>query len=84
MSSGRDTVAVRAEAAIVALLRKEGKRLTTRAISKANQDKGVKCPDSSVRFLTALRHRGVIRGEVSVEEGGWVWWVEEGEEGPGD
>ena len=83
MSQGSAADVREAREAIVALLRSEGRRMPTREIAKANAEKGVRCPDSSVRFLTALRAKGVIKGEVSMEMGGWVWWVEDECEGDG-
>jgi hypothetical protein len=66
----------KARQAIVELLLGAGEPLTTREVAAANARKGVECPDSTVRFLTMLRTKGVIKGEVSVKKGGWVWWVE--------
>ena len=61
---------------IVDLLRQAGRPLRTREIEERNQDRGTKCPDSAVLFLKKLQMKGVIKGEVSVELGGWVWWVD--------
>ena len=59
---------------IVKLLEGSGK-LTTREVQAQAERKGVKCPDEPVRFLNKLRMKGVIKGEVSVEHRGWLWWV---------
>jgi hypothetical protein len=65
----------RAIESILETLRNAPGPLTSREISESNARKGVRCPDSTVRFLTSLRARGIIKGEVSHEKGGWVWWV---------
>lgn len=63
------------ERLIVGLLRQNG-LMTTQQISAATQAKGVRCPDSTVRFLTKLRARRVILGAVDRQAGTWVWWLE--------
>jgi hypothetical protein len=69
------------ERLIVGLLRQNGP-MTTQQISAATQAKGVRCPDSTVRFLTKLRARKVILGTVDRRAGTWVWWLE-GQQPPG-
>ena len=65
-----------ARKAIVDLLSRSEGPLTSREIAEANARKGVQCPDSTVRFLMSLRSKGIINGGVSMEKGGWVWWVD--------
>ena len=36
-----------------------------------------RCPDDFVKSLTKLKQADLIRGEVSVDKGGWVWWVDD-------
>jgi len=36
-----------------------------------------RCPDDLVKSLMKMRSRGYLKGEVSVERGGWVWWVDD-------
>lgn len=62
------------EKVIISLLRERG-RMTTREIDKEVQ-KEKECPDSTARLLMKLRHEGKIKGEISVERRGWIWWVE--------
>ena len=69
------------ERLIVGLLRQNGP-MTTHSITAATQAKGVRCPDSTVRFLTKLRARRVILGTVDRSAGTWVWWLE-GQQPPG-
>lgn len=52
----------------------DGERRTTREIEVAGEAEGVACPDSTIRFLSRMRHSGHIRGELSVKDKGWVWW----------
>lgn len=59
---------------IVKLLEISGK-LTTREVQVRAESEGIRCPDEPVRFLNRLRMKGVIKGEVSVERRGWLWWV---------
>lgn len=65
-----------AEKLIVSLLSKADKPLTTREIEKIVQGKGKRCPDSAVRFLTKMRYKGTIKGELSIEHKGWIWWID--------
>jgi len=59
---------------IVKLLEISGK-LTTREVQARVESEGMRCPDEPVRFLNRLRMKGVIKGEVSVERRGWLWWI---------
>lgn len=36
-----------------------------------------KCPDSIAKTLIRYRGAGLIKGEISMECGGWVWWVDD-------
>jgi len=66
-----------AEEHVLEVLKRFG-RLTTKQLEKEVQSTGKRCPDSAVRFLMRLRTAGKIHGEVVIDKGGWVWWVEEG------
>jgi len=35
------------------------------------------CPDDFAKTMTKLKQAGLVKGEVSVEKGGWVWWVDD-------
>ena len=65
-----------AEKLILSLLEKAEKPLTTREIEEKVQNKGKQCPDSAVRFLSKMRYKEIINGEISMEHRGWIWWVE--------
>ncbi len=36
-----------------------------------------RCPDDLAKTLIKYRRAGLIKGEVSMDYGGWVWWVDE-------
>jgi len=63
-----------AEKFIVNILREKGK-MKTGDVEKEMEKLGAKCHDESVRFLSMLRMKNKIKGKLSVEEKGWVWWV---------
>ena len=68
-----------AEKLIITLLSKAEGPLRTRDIEKKVQGKGKQCPDSAVRFLSKMRYKGMIKGELSIEHKGWIWWREKEE-----
>ena len=35
------------------------------------------CPDDFAKSLNKMKAAGFVKGEVSVEKGGWVWWVDD-------
>ncbi len=67
---------IEAEKLIISLLSKAEGPLRTRDIEKEVQGKGKQCPDSAVRFLSKMRYRGMIKGKLSREHKGWIWWIE--------
>lgn len=54
-----------------------GKHLTTIELESELEEKGARCPDDLARTLNVMRRKGLIKGAVSTERGGWVWWTEE-------
>jgi len=63
-----------AERYVIELLRSRGP-MTTSEIESLARKEGKRCPDETVLFLNKLRTKGKIRGEISQEKRGWVWWV---------
>ena len=61
--------------AILSILKKAGKPVTTREVGEEMQKLQLRCPDSTIVFLNRLRKTGVIKGERSKELRGWIWWV---------
>ncbi len=50
--------------------------LTTIELENTLAEEGARCPDDLARTLNVMRRKGLIKGKVSTERGGWVWWVE--------
>jgi repressor of nif and glnA expression len=65
-----------AEKLIITLLSNAEKPLATKEIEEKVRGKGKQCPDSAVRFLAKMRYKGLIKGELSKEHRGWIWWIE--------
>jgi len=65
-----------AERFVVNLLKAHG-QMTTKDIESNAREEGKRCPDETVLFLTKLRSRGTIKGEISQEKRGWVWRLED-------
>lgn len=63
-----------AEGRIIKLLKEKGK-MKTNEVESEMEKKGSKCPDESVRFLSMLKMKNKIKGELSVEDKSWVWWI---------
>lgn len=63
-----------AERFVIDLLQSRGPS-TTMEVEAYARKKGKRCPDETVLFLTKLRSKGKIKGELSREKRGWVWWV---------
>ena len=61
--------------AILDILKKAGKPVTTREVGEEMQKLQLRCPDSTIVFLNRLRKNGVINGERSKELRGWIWWT---------
>lgn len=54
-------------------------KLTTReATDRLDHLFSYRCPDDLAKTLTKLRREGRIKGEISMERGGWIWWVDDG------
>ncbi len=54
--------------------------LTTIELEEVLESEGARCPDDLARTLNVMRRKGLIKGEVSTERGGWIWWVEDEKE----
>jgi len=60
---------------ILSVLKAAGKPLTTRDVEGEIRKRFISCPDSLPVLLNRLRLRGLVKGQLSVERRGWVWWV---------
>jgi len=63
---------------IVNILESAGKPLTTRDVEGEIRKSLISCPDSLPVLLNKLRLRGVVKGKLSPEHRGWIWWLETG------
>jgi hypothetical protein len=61
---------------IMSVLKAADKPLTTRDLDGEIKKRFVSCPDSLPILLNRLRLRGLIKGQLSIERKGWVWWIE--------
>lgn len=61
---------------ILSVLKAAGKPLTTRDIEGEIRKSLASCPDSLPMLLNRLRLRGQVKGQLSAERKGWIWWIE--------
>lgn len=61
---------------ILSILEKAEKPLSTRDIEGETRKLLITCPDNTPVFLNRLRLKGVIKGQLSPERRGWIWWIE--------
>ena len=54
--------------AILSILRKAEKPISTRNVGEEMQKLKLRCPDSTIVFLNRLRKRGLIHGERNKEQ----------------
>jgi len=53
-------------------------RLTTRdASERLDSLFGYRCPDDLAKTLSKYRKEGLVKGEISMDLGGWVWWIDD-------
>lgn len=60
---------------ILEILRDRGP-LTTIEIEERFRSQNAECPDSAALFLNKMRLAGKIKGKLSMEHRGWLWWVD--------
>jgi len=63
---------------IMNILKEAGKPLTTRDVEGEIRKTLTSCPDTLPVLLNRLRLKGLVKGKLSVEHRGWIWWIESG------
>lgn len=48
--------------------------MTTRQIEEEASRRNTTCPDAIIRFLNKMKLKGLIKGKLSVEHRGWIWY----------
>jgi hypothetical protein len=61
---------------IMSVLKAANRPLTTKDIDGEIKKRFFSCPDSLPILLNRLRLKGLIKGQLSIERKGWVWWIE--------
>ncbi len=52
-------------------------KVTTKEASRRLEEQfGYRCPDDLAKSLMKLRRVGKVKGEISMESGGWIWWAD--------
>lgn len=51
--------------------------LTTKRIEEEARKRNATCPDAIIRFLNKMKLKGLIKGRLSIEERGWIWYLME-------
>jgi len=55
-----------------------GDKITTgEATDRLEHLFGYRCPDDLARTLSKLRKAGLLKGEIDMDAGGWLWWADE-------
>lgn len=53
-------------------------RITTKEASDRLESLfSYRCPDDLAKTLIRMRREGLIKGEVSMDSGGWIWWADD-------
>lgn len=61
---------------IMNILKSAGKPLTTRDVEGEIRKSLISCPDSLPVLLNRLRLKGIVKGKLSTEHRGWIWWID--------
>lgn len=52
-------------------------KVTTReAADRLDHLFGYRCPDDLAKTLSKLRKAGLVKGEIDMDAGGWLWWAD--------
>ncbi|AGI48524.1 hypothetical protein TALC_01558 [Thermoplasmatales archaeon BRNA1] len=50
---------------------------TAEAASRLEDAFRYRCPDDLAKTLNKYRKEGKVKGKVSFEDGGWIWWADD-------
>lgn len=50
---------------------------TAEATDRLEQAFGYRCPDDLAKTFSKYRKTGQIKGKVSIDRGGWIWWADD-------
>lgn len=50
---------------------------TAEAASRLEEAFRYKCPDDLAKTFNRLKREGLIKGKISFDDGGWIWWVDD-------
>ncbi len=53
-------------------------RITTaEAAARLEEAFSYRCPDDLAKTLNKYKKEGLVKGRISFEDGGWIWWVDD-------
>ncbi|MDO5853029.1 MAG: hypothetical protein Q4Q62_03005 [Thermoplasmata archaeon] len=50
---------------------------TKEATDRLEDAFGYRCPDDLAKTFMKYRKAGLIKGQISIDRGGWIWWVDD-------
>ena len=54
----------------------DDKLTTAQATDRLEHLFSYRCPDDLAKTLSKYRRAGRIKGEISMDRGGWIWWAD--------
>lgn len=49
---------------------------TNEAAARLEEYFKYRCPDDLIKTMNKYRKAGLVKGKVSFEDGGWIWWAD--------
>ncbi len=49
---------------------------TAEAAARLEEVFKYRCPDDLAKTFNRYKREGLLKGKVSFEDGGWIWWVD--------
>lgn len=50
---------------------------TAEAAARLEEAFRYRCPDDLAKTFNRFKREGYLKGKVSFEDGGWIWWVDD-------